>query len=106
MGNNEIEHQKLARVAREVGAVLRRQARKRWETVRMASRDEGNRHVWRFREGGSARYLHVSHEALADGDSAALLRQLRAGRIFSRLSGAESSLLLSRGGLLEPYPAH
>jgi hypothetical protein len=108
MGNPNSEHQKLAQVAKEVGAVLRRQARKRWETVRTADRNEGNRHVWRFQQGdgGAERFLHVSHDAMREGDAASLLEQLRAGRCFARLDGREPSLLLSSGGRLEAYPVH
>ncbi|HEX6751525.1 MAG TPA: hypothetical protein VF092_29805 [Longimicrobium sp.] len=108
MGKREIEHQKLARVVKEVGAVLRRQARKRWDTVRTAERDEGNRHVWRFQQSGSgdARFIHVSHDAIRQGDAATLLDQLRAGRCFTRLDrGPETALLLSTGGRLEAYSA-
>jgi hypothetical protein len=109
MENRERRDPKLAQVAREVGAVLRRQARKRWQTVRTAERNEGNRHVWRFQQadGGTPRFLHVSHDVMRDGDAASLLEQLRAGRCFSRLDrGPETSLLLSTGGRLEPYPVH
>jgi hypothetical protein len=102
------ENQDMARVAKEVGAVLRRQARKRWQTVRTAERTEGNRHVWRFRpEDGTERFLHVSHDALRGGDSASVLEQLRAGRCFERLNrGPETALILSKGGRLEVYPVH
>jgi len=105
------EHQKVASVAKEIGAVLRRQARKRWETVRTADRNEGNRHVWRFQAGpGQAeRFLHVTHEAMMEGENAAplLIEQLKHGRLFDRLHrGPETSLLLSRGGRLEPYPVN
>ncbi len=107
MGKREIEHQKLARIVKEVSAVLRRQARKRWDTVRTAERDEGNRHVWRFQQAGAERYIHVSHDAIRQGDAASLLDQLRAGRCFTRLDrGPETALLLSTGGRLEAYPAN
>ncbi|HEX8246273.1 MAG TPA: hypothetical protein VF541_22405 [Longimicrobium sp.] len=108
MGNPQSEHQKLAQVAKEVGAVLRRQARKRWTAVRTADRNEGNRHVWRFQQadGGTERFLHVSHDAMREGDATSVLEQLRAGRCFSRLNGAETSLLLSKGGRLDAYPVH
>ena len=89
--------------------MLRRQARKRWETVRTAERNEGNRHVWRFQPGpdGGERFLHVTHEAMLQGDTPTLLGQLKSGRCFQRLhDGPETSLLLSRGGRLEPYPVN
>lgn len=111
MEGREHQHRKVAEVAKEIGAVLRRQARKRWETVRTAERNEGNRHVWRFKAGpdGGERFLHVAHEAMVDGDNAGpmLLDQLKAGRLFDRLHrGPETSLLLSKGGRLEAYPVN
>ena len=111
MEGHEHQQRKVAEVAKELGAVLRRQARKRWETVRTAERNEGNRHVWRFQAGpgGSERFLHVTHEAMAQGGDAAhlLIEQLRNGRCFQRLhDGPETSLLLSKGGRLEAYPVH
>ena len=111
MEGREQKNQKVATVAKEIGAVLRRQARKRWETVRTADRNEGNRHVWRFQAGpGQAeRFLYVSHEAMMEGENAAplLIEQLKHGRLFDRLHrGPETSLLLSKGGQLEPYPVN
>jgi hypothetical protein len=110
MEGREQHNQKVASVAKEIGAVLRRQARKRWETVRTADRNEGNRHVWRFQAGpGQAeRFLHVTHEAMMQTDAApTLIAQLKTGRLFERLHrGPETSLLLSRGGRLEPYPVN
>jgi len=111
MEGREHQNQKVATVAKEIGAVLRRQARKRWETVRTADRNEGNRHVWRFQAGpGQAeRFLHVTHEAMMEGDDAAavLIEQLKHGRLFERLHrGPETSLLLSVGGRLVPYPVN
>jgi len=105
----EHQGQKVASVAKEMGAVLRRQARKRWQTVRTADRNEGNRHVWRFQTGpGQAeRFLYVTHEAMVEGDAPVLIEQLKAARLFERLHrGPETSLLLSRSGRLEPYPVH
>jgi hypothetical protein len=111
MEGREQHKQKVATVAKEIGAVLRRQARKRWETVRTADRNEGNRHVWRFQAGpGQAeRFLYVTHEAMMEGDDAArtLIEQLRSGRLFERLQrGPETSLLLSSSGRLVPYPVN
>ena len=110
MSGRDQRHHKVSEVAKELGPVLRRQARQRWETVRTAERNEGNRHVWRFQDGsdGSERFLHVAHDAMVQGENAAptLLQQLRTGRCFERLhDGPETSLLLSRDGRLEAYPA-
>jgi hypothetical protein len=108
MEGREHQDQKVAGVAKEIGAVLRRQARKRWQTVRTADRNEGNRHVWRFQTGpGQAeRFLYVTHEAMAEG-APVLIEQLKAARLFERLHrGPETSLMLSRSGRLEPYPVH
>lgn len=110
MEGRDHQQRKVAAVAKELGAVLRRQARKRWDTVRTAERNEGNRHVWRFQAGpdGGERFLHVTHEAMAGHDAARqLLEQLRTGRCFQRLhDGPETSLLLSKGGRLEAYPVN
>ena len=110
MENRDHQQRKVAAVAKEIGGVLRRQARKRWETVRTAERNEGNRHVWRFQAGpdGGERFLHVSHEAMVDENAGpVLLEQLRSGRVFERLHrGPETSLLLSKGGRLEAYPVN
>ncbi|HKP76336.1 MAG TPA: hypothetical protein VJT67_12485 [Longimicrobiaceae bacterium] len=110
MENRDHQQRKVAAVAKEIGGVLRRQARKRWETVHTAERNEGNRHVWRFQAGpdGGERFLHVSHEAMQGDDAAAtLLEQLRTGRCFERLhKGPETSLLLSKGGRLEAWPVN
>jgi len=111
MEGREHQSQRVAQVAKEIGAVLRRQARKRWETVRTADRNQGNRHVWRFQTGPeqAERFLHVTHEAMMDGDAAGptLIAQLKSGRLFERLHrGPETSLLLSKGGRLEAYPVN
>jgi hypothetical protein len=108
MDAHESRKDKLARVAREMGTVLRRQARRRWETVRTAERNERNRHVWRFRGGPDEgeRFLHVTHMAMVQADGpAALLEQLKAGQWLDKLSaGPATALLLSEGGRLEPWP--
>jgi hypothetical protein len=111
MAKNDSEREKVARVAQELGSALRRQARRKWDAVRMAERNEGRRHVWRFRssEDGGERFLYVTHEALTRGEDPApgLLKQLEAGRWLDRLqNGPETSLLLSTGGTLEAGPAH
>ena len=109
--DREIRHQKVAKVARELGLALRRQARGQWDAVKTAERNEGNRHVWRFRSaaGGDERFLHVAHEVMVKGDDPAgeLLRQLQVGQWLERLNqGPETALLLSKGGRLEAWPAH
>jgi hypothetical protein len=98
---------RVANAARQIGAELRKQARKSWEGVRTAERNEGNRHVWRFRSAkdGSDRYLHLSHREMVQGDPAALLRQLETAGWTDRLSGAGSAVILSKGGL-QAYPAN
>jgi hypothetical protein len=111
MAKNDPKREKMARVAHELGSALRRQARRNWDEVRMAERNEGPRHVWRFRSGsdGDERFLYVTHEALTKGENPApaLLKQLEAGRWLDRLqNGPETSLLLSTGGTLEAGPAH
>lgn len=98
--------QKVAQVAKQIGAELRKQARKSWQGVRTAERNEGNRHVWRFRspEDGRERFLHVSHREMVQGDAADLLEQLKSGGWIDRLSqGPETALLLSKSGL-QSYP--
>ena len=110
MESRENQSQKVAQVARKIGAELRKQARKSWQGVRTAERNEGNRHVWRFRssEDGSERFLHLSHREMVQGDDPAadLLAQLKAGRWIDRLSsGSENALILSKGGL-QAYPVN
>jgi hypothetical protein len=110
MDQQETHHEKLARVAREMDTVIRGQARRKWEKVRTANRNEKGRHVWRFRSGGdgSERFLHVTHAAMRQGENPAqqLLRQLRAERWLDRLSeGPATALLLSEDGRLEPWPS-
>jgi hypothetical protein len=109
MNSKETQRQKLDRVAKELGGMLRRQARRKWDSVRTAERNERGRHVWRFRSGvdGSERFLHVTHEALDQGESSSrlLFEQLKAGRWLDRLhEGPETALLLSREGSIEPWP--
>jgi hypothetical protein len=108
MDSRENHSQKVAQVARQIGAELRKQARKSWQGVRTAERNEGNRHVWRFRSAadGSERFLHVAKSEMITGDDAAanLLEQLKAGGWIDRLSrGPETALLLSKAGL-QAYP--
>jgi len=98
---------RVAQAAREIGTELRKQARKSWQGVRTAERNEGNRHVWRFRSprDGSDRFLHLSHREMVQGDSASLLRQLEAAQWTERLSGSENAMILSGGGL-QAYPVN
>lgn len=111
MNDRSQQHQKVAEVAREIGPVLRRQARKRWEAVRMAERNEGNRHVWRFSNAsdGGERFLHVPHAAMVRGDTpaATLLAQLRTGEWMERMEkGPETAFVLSKNGRVTPYTAN
>ena len=108
MDSRENQSIKVAKVARLIGAELRKQARKSWQGVRTAERNEGNRHVWRFRsaEDGSERFLHVAKSEMVQGEESAtsLLAQLEAGGWIDRLSrGPETALLLSKAGL-QTYP--
>lgn len=106
MESRDNKSQKAAKVARQIGAELRKQARKSWQGVRTAERNEGTRHVWRFRspEDGSERFLYVSRSDMAQGDAAGLLAQLNEGAWIDRLShGPETALLLSKSGL-QSYP--
>lgn len=109
MPQNETNHEKLDRVARQMGSAIRRQAHRRWETVRTAERNQGGRHVWRFQSGpeGGDRFLHVPHAAMVQGDDPApvLLEQLKKARWLDRLNdGSVTSLLLAENGRLEPLP--
>ena len=106
MESRDNKSQKVAQVARQIGAELRKQARKSWQGVRTAERNEGNRHVWRFRspDDGRESFLHVSHRDMVQADTATLLAQLNDGAWIDRLSsGPETALLLSKSGL-QSYP--
>lgn len=108
MAARENRGQKVAQVARQMGAELRKQARKRWTGVVTAERNEGDRHVWRFRSpaDGSERFLHLPHREMVQGDSASLLQQLEAAGWTDRLSGgAGNAIILSKGGL-QAYPVN
>lgn len=102
-------HEQRAEVARELGRMIRRQARRKWSSVRMAQRDDRGHHVWRFRPetGGNERFLHVSHEAMdrSGNPSRVLFRQLREGRWLDRLDGSETALRLAKDGQVEAWPA-
>ena len=108
MDANETQKQRMTRVAQELGAAIRRQARGRWKQVRTAERDETGRHVWRFRSGpdGGERFLHIEHRAMIQGTdpAAQLLQKLEAEHWLDRLQqGPENSLLLSRDGQLAAF---
>jgi hypothetical protein len=108
MEARENRSERVAKAARVIGAELRKQARKSWQGVRTAERNEGNRHVWRFRspKDGSDRFLHLSHREMVLGGPASLLRQLEAAGWIDRLtSGSENALILAKGGL-QAYPAN
>jgi hypothetical protein len=109
MDSNETRKQRVTRCAEELSTAIRRQARGRWKGVRTAQRNESGRHVWRFRSsgGGSERFLHIEHGAMASGKdpSARLLELLEAERWLDRLhTGPEKALLLSTDGQLGAYP--
>ena len=106
MEARENRSERVAQAAREIGTELRKQARKSWQGVRTAERNEGNRHVWRFRspEDGSERFLHLSHREMVLGGPASVLRQLETARWTDHLqSGIENALILAKGGL-QAYP--
>lgn len=106
MASRENRGAKVAQVARQIGAELRKQARKSWTGVVTAERNEGDRHVWRFRSpaDGSERFLHLPHREMVQGDPANLLQQLEAGRWTDLLSsGPGNAVILSKGGV-QAYP--
>lgn len=103
------EPQALTRVVREMGVEIRKQAHGRWTQVRTSERNEGSRHVWRFRSGPDMveRFLHIPHEVLLDGrnSAAGLLEQLKRAHWLDRLQeGSATSFLLSPTGRLRPWP--
>ena len=109
MDQPETHDQKMSRVARELDAAIRRLAEGRWGSVRLADRDEGRRHAWRFRRGpkSGARFLRVTHRAMDQGENPVplLMEQLAEGRWLDRLNGgADGSLVLDAGGRLELRP--
>lgn len=105
----ETTQQKLARVARELGAAMRKQAAGRWSTVRTATRDLGDRRVWRFRTGSGEpdRFLLLSHRSMTKGDNptATVLAQLEAARWLDRLQeGPATAFQLAPNGRLSARP--
>jgi hypothetical protein len=110
MEPKESRRERRAQVARELGSLIHRQARRRWSRVRTARRSERGHLVWRFRVDPEAgyRFLHVSHEAVerADNSCRQLFDQLRAGRWLDRLEDdAVTAIRLSAEGVIEPWPA-
>lgn len=110
MTSREMQKQQITRVAGELSASLKEQARGRWRQVRTAERNEPGRHVWRFRAGpGQAeRFLHIEHRAMVRGPDAAssLLEQLQTAEWLDRLAqGPDNALLLSGDGRLTAMPA-
>ncbi len=103
------QRQKLSRVARELGTLIRRQAHEKWDLTQVAKRNERGHHVWRFRigTGETERFLRVSRKAMIQGEnpSRVLFDQLQAGRWLDRLhEGPETALLLTRGGQIRSWP--
>ena len=108
MTSRETEKQRITRVAGELGAAIREQARGRWKRVRTAERNERGRHVWRFRAGPGEgeRFLHIEHRAMVQGRGTAssLLQQLEAGRWLDLLQASDTAVLLSDDGQLTALP--
>ena len=109
MNPQESQKQQITRVAGELSAAIKEQARGRWRKVRTAERNEGGRHVWRFQAGPNAaeRFLHIEHGAMVGSKDAAarLLKLLGNGRWMDLLQqGPENSVLLTRDGELTAFP--
>jgi hypothetical protein len=109
MGSRETRREARAKVVRQLGGMLRRQAQGRWDGVRTARRREQGFQAWRFSPGAGAgeRYLRVSFEAMerARHSSRALYKQLTEGDWLDRLDGGEPALGLAANGRVEPYSA-
>jgi len=109
MNPQESQKQRITRVAGELSAAIKRQARGRWRQVRTAERNEPGRHVWRFQAGpdGGERFLHIEHEAMVHGKNpaAALMEHLRSGQWLDLLQqGPGNAVLLSRDGQFTAFP--
>jgi hypothetical protein len=109
MTPQESQKQQITRVAGELSAAIKRQARGRWSKVRTAERNEGGRHVWRFQAGpnSGARFLAIEHHSMVQGKdaSARLLEQLNSGAWMDLLQqGPDNSVLLTRDGELTAFP--
>jgi len=105
MEPRETPQQKIARVAHELGAELHRAVDGKWGPLRIARRNLGNRHVWRFRSTGGApdRFLLLSHRAMTEGENptARLLAQLEKERWVDRMqAGPETAFSLLPSGRL------
>ena len=109
MTPREMQKQQITRVAGELSAAIREQARGRWSRVHTAERNEGGRHVWRFRAGPGEgeRFLHIEHRAMVQGkNAAALLEQVQTGRWLDLLQqGPGTAVLLAPDGQLTALPA-
>jgi hypothetical protein len=107
MEPNNARVEQRAQVAKDLGRMLRRQARRKWSEVRTAERNEHGHHVWRFRPGtdGNERFLHVSHGAMEQNDnpSRLLFEQLREGRWLDRLERSDNALRLAEDGKIVPW---
>jgi hypothetical protein len=107
MTPNETREQKMIRITGELDKALRRQAEGTWRRVRTSDRAEANGHAWQFRPTpeGETRFLRVSHKAMEQAETPALLlSQLTEGRWLARLDdGPETSLVLGAGGRLERF---
>ncbi|MEX2570253.1 MAG: hypothetical protein WD737_03040 [Gemmatimonadota bacterium] len=105
MDPQENRTDRVTRVAKEMGAAIRKQARTKWKQVSTAERNEQGRHVWRFRSGPDQdeRFLHIEHRTMVQGrnPAARLLKQLESQQWADRLEEDPSSaLLLARNGQL------
>lgn len=101
---NESRDEQRSRVAKELGAALRRQAAGKWKRVRMTDRDESRGHAWKFRPTPESelRFLRVSNEAMEE-PVAQVMAHLQKGRWLDRLNaGPETSLVLEKNGRLRP----
>lgn len=109
MTPRELQKQQITRVAGELTAAIKEQARGRWSQVHTAERNEQGRHVWRFRPGPGEgeRFLAIEHRAMMkEGNAASLLEQLQTGRWLDLLQqGPEKAVLLSANGQLTAVPA-
>lgn len=109
MKPTEMQKQQITRVAGELSAAIKRQARRRWRQVRTAERNERGRHVWRFVAvpGADERFLCIEHRTMVDGQDAAarLLEHLGDGRWMDLLQqGPQNSVLLTRDGEFTAFP--
>jgi len=109
MESHASNRQQVSLVAQEMGEAIRRGVRGRPGQVRVADRNEGRRHVWRFRSGsdGVERFLYVAHSAMTRGagSAAELMNQLERAEWMERLfGGPATSLVLSPSGSLKAGP--